>query len=258
MQSESGMPEVRARLATARAVTVLTGAGISADSGVPTFRGADGLWRNFRAEDLATPEAFARDPRLVWEWYNWRRELIATKKPNPAHYAVADLERRLERCWLITQNVDGLHRTAGSQKLSEIHGNIWKVRCTRCSRVDENREVPIAILPSCAACGGLLRPHIVWFGESLASEDLDRSYEALGRCEVLLIIGTSGEQGQPPAVRNTPGATAPAASPGAAPVVEIKMIPTIRFDKDELMVQQGEVTVRVDNADGRTSRKTGC
>jgi len=213
------MREVRARLATARAVTVLTGAGISADSGVPTFRGADGLWRNFRAEDLANPEAFARDPRLVWEWYNWRRELIATKKPNPAHYAVADLERRLERCWLITQNVDGLHRTAGSQKLSEIHGNIWKVRCTRCSRVDENREVPIAILPSCAACGGLLRPHIVWFGESLASEDLDRSYESLGRCEVLLIIGTSG-------IVYPAASFAPVAKAAGAFVVEINLDPT--------------------------------
>jgi len=224
------MPEVRARLATARAVTVLTGAGISADSGVPTFRGADGLWRNFRAEDLATPEAFARDPRLVWEWYNWRRELIATKKPNPAHYAVADLERRLERCWLITQNVDGLHRTAGSQKLSEIHGNIWKVRCTRCSRVDENREVPIAILPSCAACGGLLRPHIVWFGESLASEDLDRSYEALGRCEVLLIIGTSG-------IVYPAASFAPVAKAAGAFVVEINLDPTPHTELVDVSLQ---------------------
>ncbi len=230
MQSQSGMPEVRARLATARAVTVLTGAGISADSGVPTFRGADGLWRNFRAEDLATPEAFARDPRLVWEWYNWRRELIATKKPNPAHYAVADLERRLERCWLITQNVDGLHRTAGSQKLSEIHGNIWKVRCTRCSRVDENREVPIAILPSCAACGGLLRPHIVWFGESLASEDLDRSYEALGRCEVLLIIGTSG-------IVYPAASFAPVAKAAGAFVVEINLDPTPHTELVDVSLQ---------------------
>ncbi len=230
MQSESGMREVRARLATARAVTVLTGAGISADSGVPTFRGADGLWRNFRAEDLATPEAFARDPRLVWEWYNWRRELIATKKPNPAHYAVADLERRLERCWLITQNVDGLHRTAGSQKLSEIHGNIWKVRCTRCSRVDENREVPIAILPSCAACGGLLRPHIVWFGESLASEDLARSYEALGRCEVLLIIGTSG-------IVYPAASFAPVAKAAGAFVVEINLDPTPHTELVDVSLQ---------------------
>lgn len=188
----AGLLEVKSRLASARSVTVLTGAGISADSGVPTFRGADGLWRNFRAEDLATPEAFARDPRLVWEWYNWRRELLATKKPNPAHDAVVEMERRFPRFWLITQNVDGLHRDAGSTNLSEIHGNIWKVRCTACGLVEHNREVPISILPTCRACGQLVRPHIVWFGEALAAEDIARSYEALESCEVLLIIGTSG------------------------------------------------------------------
>ena len=192
MQLSAGIPEVRARLAGARAVTVLTGAGISADSGVPTFRGADGLWRNHRAEELATPEAFARNPRLVWEWYNWRRELIATKSPNPAHHALVELEKRTERFWLITQNVDGLHPTAGSRKLSEIHGNIWKVRCTQCRQVQENRAVPIPMLPLCPACGGLLRPHIVWFGESLDPDDLDRSVAAVGSCEMLLIIGTSG------------------------------------------------------------------
>ncbi len=188
----AGISEVTARLAAAHSVAVLTGAGISADSGVPTFRGADGLWRNFRAEDLATPEAFERDPRLVWEWYNWRRELIATKKPNPAHDTVAAMERRFSRFWLITQNVDGLHRDAGSTKLSEIHGNIWKVRCTACGLVEDNRQVPIPLLPACAACGKLVRPHIVWFGESLAQEDIARSYEALESCDVLLIIGTSG------------------------------------------------------------------
>ena len=188
----AGISEVTARLAAAHSVAVLTGAGISADSGVPTFRGADGLWRNFRAEDLATPEAFERDPRLVWEWYNWRRELIATKKPNPAHDTVAAMERLFSRFWLITQNVDGLHRDAGSTKLSEIHGNIWKVRCTACGLVEDNRQVPIPLLPACAACGKLVRPHIVWFGESLAQEDIARSYEALESCDVLLIIGTSG------------------------------------------------------------------
>src|SRR5205085_7780699 len=112
-----------------------------------------GLWRNFRAEDLATPEAFERDPRLVWEWYNWRRELIATKQPNPAHHALVKLEQRwTDRMWLITQNVDGLHRAAGSQRLSEIHGNIWKVRCTGCGAVSENLEIPIPILPTCRLC----------------------------------------------------------------------------------------------------------
>jgi NAD-dependent deacetylase len=196
VQLEADLQEIKSRLARARAVTVLTGAGISADSGVPTFRGADGLWRNFRAEDLATPEAFARDPRLVWEWYNWRRELIAAKRPNPAHDALAMMEQRYDRFLLITQNVDGLHRAAGSRKLLEIHGNIWKVRCTVCGRIEENRDVPIAnlsaCLPSCSSCRGLLRPHIVWFGEALAEGDLDRCCEAVASCDVMLIIGTSG------------------------------------------------------------------
>ncbi|HET8721562.1 MAG TPA: NAD-dependent deacylase [Nitrospira sp.] len=188
----SDLALVRDKIAAARSLAVLTGAGISADSGVPTFRGADGLWRNFRAEDLATPEAFERDPRLVWEWYNWRRELIAAKRPNPAHSAVAEFERRCSQFWLITQNVDGLHRTAGSTKLSEIHGNIWKVRCTVCGMVEDNHDVPIAILPSCRHCSGLLRPHIVWFGESLSADDLARCDAALRSCDVLLVIGTSG------------------------------------------------------------------
>ena len=192
MGTGSTLGLVRQKLSTARSVTVLTGAGISADSGVPTFRGADGLWRHYRAEDLATPEAFARDPRLVWEWYNWRRELIATKRPNPAHATVAEMERRFKQFWLITQNVDGLHRDAGSQQLSEIHGNIWMVRCTQCRDITENRDVPIAILPLCRSCGGLLRPHIVWFGESLAEADIEKSTAALQSSEICLIVGTSG------------------------------------------------------------------
>lgn len=183
----------RKHLAAARKLTILTGAGISADSGVPTFRGTDGLWRNFRPEDLATPEAFERDPRLVWEWYNWRRELIGTTQPNSAHHTVVELEQRwADRMWLITQNVDGLHRAAGSQRLSEIHGNIWKVRCTSCGDVSENREIPLPALPTCRLCQALLRPHIVWFGESLWEEDLRRCNEALRDCDLFLVIGTSG------------------------------------------------------------------
>jgi NAD-dependent protein deacetylase/lipoamidase len=183
----------RERIAAARSLTVLTGAGISADSGVPTFRGTDGLWRNYRAEDLATPEAFERDPRLVWEWYNWRREVLATKKPNEAHLALAELEQRLaDKMWLITQNVDGLHRQAGSHRLSEIHGNIWLVRCTGCGTVTENRRVPIPILPTCQNCKALLRPHIVWFGESLDPTELRRCNYALLSCDFFLVIGTSG------------------------------------------------------------------
>lgn len=186
------LQEVQEKIAAAKAVAVLTGAGISADSGIPTFRGEDGLWRNFRAEDLATPEAFERDPRLVWEWYNWRRELIADKQPNAAHYALADLERRLESFVLVTQNVDGLHAVAGSRKLVELHGNIWKVRCTQCEAVTENRDVPIVILPHCMRCHGLLRPHIVWFGEVLYAPDVLKSARAFEGCDLMLVIGTSG------------------------------------------------------------------
>jgi NAD-dependent deacetylase len=184
--------ELKRRLAAARSVAVLTGAGVSADSGVPTFRGQDGLWRNFRAEDLATPDAFSRDPRLVWEWYDWRRRLIAAKEPNAAHHAIVELEHRHECFWLITQNVDGLHEAAGSRDPIELHGNIWKVLCTRCGHIHTNRAVPIAVLPYCPECAGLLRPHIVWFGESLNPEDLARSEEALRSCDLLLIVGTSG------------------------------------------------------------------
>ena len=200
-------------------MTVLTGAGISADSGVPTFRGQDGLWRNFRAEDLATPEAFARDPRLVWEWYDWRRALIATKRPNPAHYALMELERQHERFRLITQNVDGLHEAAGSRNVIELHGNIWKIRCTRCEVIRPNRDVPLALLPSCPGCGGLLRPHIVWFGESLDQQDISRSQEAVQDCEVLLIIGTSG-------VVYPAASFASIARAAGAFVVEINLDPT--------------------------------
>ncbi len=230
MSHQTDIATVKARLARARSVTLLTGAGISADSGVPTFRGAEGLWRNFRPEELASPDAFARDPRLVWEWYNWRRELIATKSPNPAHFALADMERRFERCWLVTQNVDGLHRAAGSERLSEIHGNIWRVRCTGCGLVDDNREVPIPILPHCARCGELLRPHIVWFGESLDPVDLDRSYQALRSCEVLLIIGTSG-------VVYPAASFAPLAKTAGAFVVEINLDPTPQSDLVDLSLQ---------------------
>lgn len=207
----------RAHLASARSITVLTGAGISADSGVPTFRGQDGLWRTYRAEDLATPEAFERDPRLVWEWYDWRRELIATKSPNPAHFALAELEQRGgDRMWLITQNVDGLHRAAGSRRLSEIHGNIWMVRCTGCGAVTEDRRVPIPILPTCEICGALVRPHIVWFGESLDPTDLRRCSEALQSCDLLLVIGTSG-------VVYPAAGFASVAKQGGATVVEINL-----------------------------------
>lgn len=213
------LDKARSRIASAQFITVLTGAGISADSGVPTFRGTDGLWRNFRAEDLATPEAFERDPRLVWEWYNWRREILATKSPNEAHHALARLEERAKQFHLITQNVDGLHRQAGSQNLSELHGDIWKVRCTSCRLVVENRDVPLALLPHCRSCGGLLRPHIVWFGEALDEQVLADSVRSVESCDVMVIVGTSGLV-YPAAM------LMPAAKANGAFVMEINLDPT--------------------------------
>jgi len=192
----SPIKQVRERLSSARRVTVLTGAGISADSGIPTFRGPEGLWKNFRAEDLATPEAFERGPAVVWEWYNWRRELLASKEPNAAHRALVKMENEMGarggQFSLLTQNVDGLHGWAGSRNLVELHGNIWKVRCTGCNIVMEDRRVPIPIPPYCSSCGKMLRPHIVWFGESLNAQNVEFSIEALEHCEVMLVIGTSG------------------------------------------------------------------
>jgi NAD-dependent deacetylase len=139
-------------LERASLVTVLTGAGISAESGIPIFRGPEGLWNDYRAEDLATPEAFARDPELVWRWYDWRRGIVARAKPNAAHLGLAALERR-QRVTVITQNVDGLHGLAGSRELIEVHGNIWKVRCTSCALIATNAEVPLAVIPPAGGAG---------------------------------------------------------------------------------------------------------
>ncbi len=183
--------KVRQRLAASKCVVALTGAGISAESGVPTFRGADGLWRNFRAEELATPGAFQRDPHLVWEWYNWRRSLLREIQPNRAHIALRELEERVRDFTLITQNVDGLHTLAGSRKVLELHGSIWRLRCTECDREEENRDVPLKLLPMCA-CGGLKRPGVVWFGEMLPPGVLEEAFERAGKADFFLVAGTSG------------------------------------------------------------------
>ena len=182
---------LRDALVKAKRVAALTGAGISAESGVPTFRGADGLWRNHNVMELATPHAFSRDPELVWEFYNWRRNLITGLTINPGHKALVDLEARVPHFTLITQNVDGLHLKAGSKNLLEIHGNLWKVRCTKCHTVSLNMSSNMGPLPTCRECGGLLRPHVVWFGESLDSALLSRAIEAARSCQVMLVIGTS-------------------------------------------------------------------
>ncbi len=213
------MEEAAGHLRRARAIAVLTGAGVSAESGVPTFRGAGGLWRQFRAEDLATPEAFARDPRLVWEWDDWRRQKIAACRPNPAHHALAALESQAAEFLLITQNIDDLHRKAGSRRLVELHGNIWRVRCTREATVSALPDVPLREIPPRCGCGALLRPDIVWFGETLPAEALDRAFRAAETCDLFLVVGTSALV--------QPAASLPlAAKRHGAPVIEVNPDPT--------------------------------
>lgn len=184
-------PKLIDKLAGARRVAVLTGAGISAESGVPTFREAQtGLWARYDPEDLATPDAFQRDPKLVWNWYAWRRDLVARAAPNPGHDALAELYTRFEEFTLITQNVDGLHQRAGSRDMIELHGNIARIRCSL-----EGTLVPVFAAaespPRCPSCGGLLRPDVVWFGEMLPMDALSQANDAALRCEVFMSIGTS-------------------------------------------------------------------
>lgn len=177
-------------------LTVITGAGVSAASGVPTFRGADGLWKKVRAETLATPEAFEHDPRLVWEWYDWRRGVIRNCAPNAAHDVLARWARDRPGTTLVTQNVDGLHERAGADRLIRLHGSIWHVRCwAPCPggrREWLEDTVPLATLPPrCPHCGGLVRPAVVWFGEPLDPAAMTAAIEASERADVFLTVGTS-------------------------------------------------------------------
>jgi NAD-dependent deacetylase len=177
----------------AQHIVALTGAGISAESGIPTFRGPDGYWRQYKARELATPEAFASDPTLVWTWYDERRQTIAAKAPNAGHRVLAKWATRPAGLTIVTQNVDGLHQRAGSRQVLCLHGNIWQTRCTRDGRIEENLAVPLAPLPpTCAHCGALLRPHIVWFGENLPGEASAAAADHAAHCDVMLVIGTSG------------------------------------------------------------------
>ncbi len=182
-----------ATLRGAWSVAVLTGSGISAESGVPTFRDAQtGLWARYNPEELATPEAFERGPRLVWEWYSWRRELVEKATPNPGHEALAKLEGRVPKLSLVTQNVDGLHQSSGSQNVRELHGNIMRSRCSVEGVIVEPHEDDEETPPSCPSCGAFLRPDVVWFGEALPDEVLEEAFEAARNCEVFFSIGTSG------------------------------------------------------------------
>lgn len=183
-------PELLGTLRVARHIAVFTGAGVSAESGIPTFRDAQtGLWAQYRAEDLATPEAFRRDPVTVWNWYAWRCDLMRNVQPNPAHLAIARLERLVERVSVLTQNVDGLHARAGSSEVVELHGNIWNNLCSEC-RKPASADLQ-GTPPRCTSCGGLVRPGVVWFGESLPVEAWERAAEVLDVADVFFCIGTS-------------------------------------------------------------------
>lgn len=193
--SPSIPPALIARLREARSVAVLTGAGVSAESGVPTFRDAQsGLWAKFDPLELATPDAFHRNPRLVWDWYAWRRTLIGSAQPNAGHYALASWERRAARFLLITQNVDGLHQAAGNANTVELHGNLRRVKCSRDGTIasewdDANPDEP----PRCRDCGAYLRPDVVWFQEDLPRIALARAEYAARHCDAMLVVGTSAE-----------------------------------------------------------------
>jgi len=186
-----GYEELIEILKEAKRVVALTGAGISAESGIPTFRGSGGLWEGYPVEEVATPEGFERNPELVWRFYNERRINIAKAEPNEAHKVLANLEN-LYDFWVITQNIDGLHTRAGSKNVVELHGNIWRVKCTECGRVSYNYEVPLKnIPPRCDKCGGLLRPDVVWFGEPVYG--VDKAYALSESCDVMFVIGTSAQ-----------------------------------------------------------------
>lgn len=210
------MEQAKTWIREAKSVVALTGAGVSAESGVPTFRGAGGLWRNYRPEALATPQAFTLDPRLVWEWYQWRRQCIAEAQPNPAHTALAELERRTPDFWLVTQNVDGLHDRAGSRRILKVHGDIWVVRCQRCGAEERDERLSFEELPPKCRCGGLLRPGVVWFGEALPEDVWDQAVRAVRGCNVLLVVGTS-------AVVHPAASLIPMAKSGGARIVEVNL-----------------------------------
>lgn len=184
--------QLRRALHGSKSICVLTGAGISAESGVPTFRGPDGLWKKFRPEELANFDAFIRNPQLVWEWYNYRRQLIEKVSPNPGHIALARLEDLVEDFTLVTQNVDNLHKRAGSRRVLELHGNIMRSYCVDCGTKDDHPYFSAEKrVPHCKSCGGLVRPDVVWFGELLPQDEFLQAERAAERCSLFLSVGTS-------------------------------------------------------------------
>jgi NAD-dependent deacetylase len=189
---EDSVARAAQALCSAQKVVAFTGAGVSAESGVPTFRGAGGLWEGQRFEEVATPQAFYQDPAKVWRFYEERRRNLTGVKPNPAHFVLAGWQGRFRRYTLVTQNVDGLHQAAGARQVLELHGSIWRVRCVECGREREERTVPLPQLPPlCPECGAMERPAVVWFGEFLPQGVMASAIAAIETCEVLVVVGTS-------------------------------------------------------------------
>jgi len=215
---------------------VLTGAGISAESGVPTFRGEEGLWKKFRPEELATFDAFMANPELVWEWYEYRRKIIHEIKPNPGHVALVDFQNHFEQFHLITQNVDGMHHQAGSRDVVELHGNIRRNKCIRCDKRYDSLEGTKEGTPPECPCGGKIRPDVVWFGEMLPQDAIRHAFDVSERCDLFFSVGTS-------AVVH-PAASLPlVAKRSGAFVVEVNLEPTeISHLVDEtLLGKSGEI-----------------
>lgn len=205
-------------------VMVSTGAGISVESGAPTFRSTEGLWKDFKPEEYATPEAFDENPKKVWEFYQWRRQKYKNMQPNAGHIAIADLERMFPHFWLFTQNVDGLHQKAGSKNVYELHGSIWRAKCMREQNVFPFLETPLPELPPRCQCGALLRPDVVWFGEALPQEMIDQAMREAATCELFFLIGTSATV-QPAAslawIAHENGAIVVEINPESTPATEI-------------------------------------
>jgi NAD-dependent protein deacetylase/lipoamidase len=221
-------------------VAVLTGAGVSAESGVPTFRGAGGFWRGRSAVELATPGAFRSDPAGVWEFYRFRIGALAGVTPNEGHRSLVTLERRCERFWLITQNVDGLHRAAGSENVIELHGSLARARCTSCSYDCRTDDLPDEAVPSCPRCGDRLRPAVVWFGESLPEPAVRSAEEAVRECQVMVVAGTSGVVEPVASLAHRAGAR------GAAVVeVNLEETPISRVARVSLLGPSGVVLPRL-------------
>lgn len=227
--------EVVARLRAAERVTVLTGAGVSAESGIPTFRGAGGVWEKYDFTRLATPEGFREDPRLVWEWYQQRQIEISKAKPNPAHLTIADMEKRYPSFTVVTQNIDGMHRRAGNRNVVELHGNIWRMRCPRDNTLVD-LDSPVSEIPPLCQCGSIMRPDVVWFGEPLPHDALEAASRAAAESDAMLVVGTS-------AVVYPAAALPVIAKNSGSLVVEVNVEPTDVTGYADLLLQgrAGEV-----------------